>query len=1575
MMILTALLIFNLFIPLNTRYSLHYSDIRQGFYPTFDCLYTYLVDVGKEKGKDYLQNSYLTPYCRRPDVNEEQDETLYPVYENIIKTSSFKELKRQNVTSEQLLQWFSPIDIAEKYEMYRNDSDVFHNCSLPWFGSMCQYKFNFDFDSYLSFSDIVQATTDAKTKNASDISTRTYYGLLTSCNRGSWPLCLDWREICDGKFDCINGEDEYMCDQLEMTECNSNEYRCHYGTQCIPLVFLKDGKVSIDCLDGSDEAVERLFHTSQINWNCLPISTFRCEEQIGRYPESFQCGDGEYLLGVTLPITMVSCSNQRDKEVSRAMLTNMEHISSINCRETFYCALHSNRTFGSRGIDHNGMEMVPILEDIRNEECESLSQYCESEWLVIPAYPILFGFFQFIYFTNRSVDEFKTNIKPDLICFNAQACPALLTEIHPIKFLDGLTCCHSSDLIFGDEMKDFNYIDAMFSYRKHDCARKGIEKSCKNSSYFYCNESMKCISFNRVGDGNNDCYFGEDERFNACQLNDSNRFQCSSEENKCLSLVAVGNTFDECRLGEDELFAYTQNWAKLVQFPYLCNNEHHPGINFDGLNDTDETNCDYWPCDNPYTHCNQYWNCQHGTDELNCPNSKCSFNEHECYNQQSGLSYCLSLHNTYDKYVNCCNETYVEREIYFYNGTFDISENYFSWNDSEYITLDKVCRIDQHLQPSFITEDICFYPPENSFSPDGKTVKLIPNNEYLCHYINSEFPKYYDLFFKTLRLGYFPSVLMNNSIATISKTNQLKKTTFNISNEFISYCHRGILVLRGRNQIKTCFCPPNYYGSQCQWQNQRISLTIQLVWRSNRFTPVVFQVLIILIDEYGQIAPYYEQIIYIPNRDCNTKFNLYLLYPERPKSLSNNYSIRIDIYEKIKLEYWSSWHLSIPFQFLPVNRIATQLIIPEMKNEKSTCILSCGEHGKCMNYVNNKSLFFCLCDNGYSGINCNITNQCNCANDSLCLSSDICICSLYKFGPYCHLTHSICQLSNNSCQHNELCVPNDYRIDLNTFTCLCQDEYSDERCENKNNRIDIHLNKEILWEHSLLLIHVITSFDQKEHERRILLKKVPYNQNILTIHLTQPFHIILAEIVNESFYLLVVREVFQPSEYIQTKIESKQRCPSINNLLNDTVRQYSYLRRTKYYPSLCHTNLELMCFYDEVHMCICDRNRFSNCFLFNQTRNNDCQGYNYCENGGECFFNNQTCPTQFMCICDDCYYGAKCQLSTKGFGFSLDSILGYHIKPKISLNQQPVIIKITIFISTMLLVIGSINGFLSIETFRRIKSRQVGAGYYLLSSSIISIFIIILLTYKVWELILSQMSVITNRSFLYFNCVTIDVILKILLTFNEWCNACVAMERMMSVILATRFQKQKSIKMAKWVVLITFIFTILTHIHEPIRRELIEDFDIDDYRIWCFVRYSSSVRKYNSFITLFHFLAPFSINIISALCIIITLAYRRSAVEQSETLRGHLKNQIQQHAHVLYSPCILILLSLPRLIISFANKCMRSAHQPWLHLIGYFLSFIPSMLLFIVFVMPSKTYRREFKAWTKQISQKLCTTR
>ncbi|CAF4488912.1 unnamed protein product [Rotaria sp. Silwood2] len=232
------------------------------------------------------------------------------------------------------------------------------------------------------------------------------------------------------------------------------------------------------------------------------------------------------------------------------------------------------------------------------------------------------------------------------------------------------------------------------------------------------------------------------------------------------------------------------------------------------------------------------------------------------------------------------------------------------------------------------------------------------------------------------------------------------------------------------------------------------------------------------------------------------------------------------------------------------------------------------------------------------------------------------------------------------------------------------------------------------------------------------------------------------------------------------------------------------LRRVKYDPLLCRQDPQLMCFYDEYYMCICDSDRFSNCFQFNKTKKYNCSGKNLCYNDSQCFLNNETCPTAFICVCNDWYYGRQYQFSTKDFIFSLDQILGYHIKPSISVHQQPFIVKLSI-ITTIMLILELIIGSLSIATFKVKTSREVGCGYYLLVSSISSMCMIIVLTIKFWQLVLSQMSIITNGSIMFIDCISIEIILKSCLVSSEWLNDCVAMERMFNVIKAVKADRSR----------------------------------------------------------------------------------------------------------------------------------------------------------------------------------------
>ena len=1532
----------------DAHYILYYSDDRQGLNSTYDCLYAYPKDTIEEEMLPHAVDYHIIPYCRRLDQDEEEKNLFNKSYGNIKNIISFAELRRQGVTSLQLLDWSTPIDIAERYEKYNGSSnEVFYNCSSNWFGPICQYQF----DSHISYSfdEIVQLTFDLRGGHppAYDAIIDTCYPFFSDCYRGPWSTCLHWREICDGHFHCLNGEDEQLCGTLEVNECSDNEFRCHYSEECIPLSFLHDGIFSTDCLDGTDEmSMFRMgaFEYATSKNYCYGVPTFQCEECTNRRPLAFSCGDGQFY-DLSISHSGHNCMNNRDRKVTAALFTSFKYVLDSKCEQVFRCLL---------GL----YQILPPFQAEEKKNCGTLINHCLShQWIILPEHPMVYGFFQFVYLTNRSNDDFEKNILPDFICFNASRCPALVSCSIDIGMNNGLTCCQTESLI-NDTIVLWYYLDSVFKDLNRRCSTIGTEQTCSDPSLFHCPYSLKCISKRRLVDGFNDCYFKEDELYPTYQLNNSGRFICESQPNKSLPMVAVGNGEYNCPDMEDEYNEYDRSISKgRLPFGWLCDGLPN-FVSMDILDETDESHCGWWPCINPYTRCDGYLHCPNGADEINCPGSPCSSNELVCIQPQSELNFCISTAHLMERYKDDTLFLCHRRYVYYNNNTISDIDNYFLWNQTKCITVENIMGEQSSL--SIIDKDVCLMQAEATNIMHWY-VDFSYGNEAHCVFLsqfNAE-RKQQRSFLPTSRLSFFPPISDNNSIEPIIQSNQSFTVDRTTNVENIWYCTRGILVLVGLNRTKKCLCPPSDSGNRCQWQNQRISLTLQFKSSTSTSIVSVFQIIIMIIDEQKQIAPYHEQITYISEDDCKKKFNFYLLYPHQPKNSSANYSIQIDIFDKVTLTHWASWHLTIPFQFLPVNRISTQLFIPSSPKSES-CPLFCGNHGRCIRYTNKNFSYFCQCNQGYSGLQCDIQHPCSCSSDSYCLTSSICICPMNKFSPKCYLNHSVCQsTTNNPCRNNGLCVPTDHRIAINNFKCLCTEEYYGTNCEKKKNRIDVKFDEEMIQTISAVLVHFITAFENAKHERITIFKKIPFGQDTITLHPKQPFHILFIELFNKSYYLIVLREKLIGSEHIQTKVLSNQRCLSINKFLNHTIHSYTYLHRVKYYPLLCRENQELMCFYDENYMCICDADRFSNCFIFDHNITHDCHGKNYCENGGQCFQDN-TCVSIPICVCPDCFYGTRCQFSTKGFVSSLDYILGYHVKPNVSFIRQPSIVKMSVAITTVMFIFGLINGILSILTFRIKKLRNVGCGFYLLISSWISILLISMLIIKICLLILSQMNILTNRSLLTFNCILFDMIIKILLATNDWLDGCVSIERVITVRKGTKFNTTKSKQMSKWISLILIIFTIISHLHDPLNRYLIDDIDVDEQRTWCLVKYSSSINIFNSFITFFHFLIPFSINLISTIIIIFSIAHSRSTLQPRLSYKEHLHLQIGQHKHSLIASCVFILLALPRLIISFINGCMKSPNHSWLFLIGYLISFLPSMMTFIVYILPSKTYKDGF---------------
>jgi hypothetical protein len=231
-------------------------------------------------------------------------------------------------------------------------------------------------------------------------------------------------------------------------------------------------------------------------------------------------------------------------------------------------------------------------------------------------------------------------------------------------------------------------------------------------------------------------------------------------------------------------------------------------------------------------------------------------------------------------------------------------------------------------------------------------------------------------------------------------------------------------------------------------------------------------------------------------------------------------------------------------------------------------------------------------------------------------------------------------------------------------------------------------------------------------------------------------------------------------------------------------------------------------------------------------------------------------------------------------------------------------------------------------------------------------------------LLLAQMTIISNKTFLSFQCHSIDFILQVCLNMYQWLNACVAIERAITAIKATRFVKKKSKQTAKLVIIILLIVIIGTSIHDPISRRLIDEISNDDdniKRTWCIVSYSPILKVYDYIIHIFHFFGPFLVNLISSIILIKTKCHQQSNIQIHRNYKEIQREQFRQHRNLLTAPIVLVILTIPRLILTFVSKCVKSTGDSWLFLIGYFISFIPSMITFIIFILPSKFYKKEFQ--------------
>lgn len=140
---------------------------------------------------------------------------------------------------------------------------------------------------------------------------------------------------------------------------------------------------------------------------------------------------------------------------------------------------------------------------------------------------------------------------------------------------------------------------------------------CDRTIMYQCQKSAKCISKHRILDGFSDCPFNDDEENElSCELKGKFRFRCSNFRDKCVSVIFMYEKHGIC---DSEFQVDVLSTSNKFSYPFgaLCDRIEHEFKDQKG--ETDETNCEHWPCNIQYTRCDRYWTCDDGSDEVNCP--------------------------------------------------------------------------------------------------------------------------------------------------------------------------------------------------------------------------------------------------------------------------------------------------------------------------------------------------------------------------------------------------------------------------------------------------------------------------------------------------------------------------------------------------------------------------------------------------------------------------------------------------------------------------------------------------------------------------------------------------------------------------------------------------------------------------------------------------------------------------------------------------------------------------------------------------------------------------------------------
>ncbi|CAF1470016.1 unnamed protein product [Adineta ricciae] len=817
---------------------------------------------------------------------------------------------------------------------------------------------------------------------------------------------------------------------------------------------------------------------------------------------------------------------------------------------------------------------------------------------------------------------------------------------------------------------------------------------------------------------------------------------------------------------------------------------------------------------------------------------------------------------------------------------------------------------------------------------------------------------------KLLNLPAFPdkTKIKSNRIiinSTVPENIESIKTDNNGSSPIAYICNRGVGMYTHNGSI-VCFCPEQYYGDKCQLYSDQLTLILSLNISNYNYTidtniATILKMLVVFTHDNETVAMEEFHVRPAIELTHSKKQIVRFLYSRTNASLKRKrqryfnrsniihehpYSVQIEAYELNHDQtplFIGIWKYPIYFDYLPSFRLVKILRLTTVDHTDNPCSSNpCKNDSQCHQLLNQPHNYICF------SVSPN-PNQSYCFSQALYRSnyynsadrndsSTYCICPLKRYGRRCELSHDEC--NRNPCENNGTCLSSIKPMD---YYCSCAHLYYGKRCELLRQIVSLHINgtveyRAMVIQYFRIDLATLNLILISQH----VYQQLPEQLTVFHNELKPPDIIVAKQYLgdNQVNIYIIALQTHVTSANIFTDLRETNRCVNIRTLFSlhdDQIHAYKY-------HNLCRQNHSLFCFFDDHYLCICDADHYRvECFGYNH----NLERCSSCFANSQCLIENRLYQDKYICLCPQCRSGRLCQFMDDGFSFTLHSaLLRVHYTYRI----------IYCLITFLIFIFGGLTNYATLITFNQPNVRNTTVGIYLLFYSIISQLTLLSLTLK-------SLQILVDFLMNDILCKIISYMLSITMRCSFWMISWVAIVRVGFIL----FPFSSSLKNVQLTIIISFLTLItiaIMNIHELY-------FYLKDpgTQSACIVSYSSLVSTYERTTIVIHYIIPFSIQTLSVTTLIILAARSRSrATNHFDTFFKYLQWQFRNQKEMYVVPLVIIVSGLPQSILSFSFSCMDlSEWQKHLLLIAYLLAHTPQSLGFILFVLPSTNYLKEFQ--------------